>query len=203
MIDEQMGHVSFGRALKDYLRGYVDFRGRSTRAGYWWVQLILFLIWLALLIWLTAVIIMSFTVGIAGNGFTRLGIPAIIAVVFFLATILPSLALKVRRYRDAGLRGRGTAVILILQYAIATTTGIEQYQQMSYVFAHMERAAQTAMMPNGFSLFLSFTSTALGLFLFVLTLLPSNTMVTSSKNGFVRFFIREKVVPPADAGDVA
>jgi hypothetical protein len=35
-------------------------------------------------------------------------------------------------------------------------------------------------------------SLAFGLFFFVLTVLPSDTMLTSSDNAFVRFFIRSK-----------
>ncbi len=195
MIDEKMGQVSFGRSLKDYFRGYVDFLGRSTRAGYWWVQLVLALVWLVLIGWLTVVVIKAFTVGVAGRGFVSFGVPLVLAAIIFLGTFLPTLALEVRRYRDAGLRGRGTAVIMILQYAIAMTTGVEQYQQSAYLLAHMERTmAQAAFPASGFSLFLSFASTAVGLFLFVLTLLPSDTMVTTSQNGFVRFFIRERPI---------
>lgn len=40
-INEAPGQVSFGRAFKDFFIGYFDFKGRTTRAGYWWVTLIL------------------------------------------------------------------------------------------------------------------------------------------------------------------
>lgn len=38
---EEKGKVTFGQAFKDYFRGYVDFKGRTTRAGYWWMTLVL------------------------------------------------------------------------------------------------------------------------------------------------------------------
>ena len=43
-INEVPGQVSFGRALKDFFIGYIDFKGRTTRAGYWWMTLILMII---------------------------------------------------------------------------------------------------------------------------------------------------------------
>ncbi|MHC5811788.1 DUF805 domain-containing protein, partial [Lactococcus lactis] len=43
-INEVPGQVSFGRALKDFFIGYIDFKGRMTRTGYWWMTLILMII---------------------------------------------------------------------------------------------------------------------------------------------------------------
>jgi hypothetical protein len=60
MINEKAGQVSFGRAFKDYFRGYVEFLGRTTRAGFWWVQLLMFFVWLALFGWLMVTIISAF-----------------------------------------------------------------------------------------------------------------------------------------------
>lgn len=33
-INEVPGQVSFGRAFNDFFIGYIDFKGRTTRAGY-------------------------------------------------------------------------------------------------------------------------------------------------------------------------
>ena len=41
---EQNRKVTFLQAIKDFFRGYVDFKGRTTRAGYWWVSFVLIII---------------------------------------------------------------------------------------------------------------------------------------------------------------
>ena len=62
-------------AYKNFFKNFAEFTGRSTRPDYWWV-------WLGNLI---------------------LSIPFwIIYFIFGLALLLPSLALMVRRLRDAG-----------------------------------------------------------------------------------------------------
>ncbi|ALS00929.1 hypothetical protein ATZ33_05965 [Enterococcus silesiacus] len=40
-IHQIQGQVTFGKAIGDFFKGYFDFKGRTTRAGYWWVTLIL------------------------------------------------------------------------------------------------------------------------------------------------------------------
>lgn len=43
MINEK-GKITFKQAWVDFWKGYVDFGGRSTRAGYWWIQLLIYLL---------------------------------------------------------------------------------------------------------------------------------------------------------------
>ena len=43
-IQEVPGKVTIKTAFRDYFKGYFDFMGRSTRAGYWWVMGIIILI---------------------------------------------------------------------------------------------------------------------------------------------------------------
>ena len=40
----ESGKVTFGQAWKDFWKGYVDFKGISTRAGFWWAMLDYFII---------------------------------------------------------------------------------------------------------------------------------------------------------------
>ena len=72
--------MSFGPAIAAGFRNYSNFTGAASRSEFWWFQLFLVL---------------------AGAGvgaiFDDLG------VVWFLATIVPYLAIGVRRLRDAGL----------------------------------------------------------------------------------------------------
>ena len=88
-------------AYKKFWKGYVDFEGRSTRSDYWFVVLANFLLIMALYI---AAIIFA----VAGRNQPG-SLPNIIAYIFLIliilyafATILPSLAIQVRRLRDAG-----------------------------------------------------------------------------------------------------
>ena len=85
-------------AYKSFFKGYVDFAGRSTRSEYWWI-------------WLGNMILYIPFFFAYGNAISNpqdegaligLGGTAIIYMVIGLALLLPSLALMVRRLRDAG-----------------------------------------------------------------------------------------------------
>ena len=85
-------------AYKSFFKGYVDFAGRSTRSEYWWV-------WLGNMI-LYIPFFLSYGNALANSrkesALITLGFIAIIYFIFGLAILLPSLALMVRRLRDAG-----------------------------------------------------------------------------------------------------
>lgn len=190
---EESGKVRFGQALKDYFRGYVEFRGRSTRAGYWWMQLVLGLVALIFVGWFIWALVDLFSHLTRGFNLAGFVVPLVLLLVFGLGTFLPTLALRVRRFRDAGLRGRGTAVLIGLQVAISGTVSFAQYSQFSSVIDHAGNLAAQTPKLSSFALLLVFISYALSLFMFVVTVLPSDVMTTKSKNGFWRFFLREKV----------
>ena len=85
-------------AYKNFFKCYVDFAGRSTRSDYWWI-------------WLGNMILYIPFFFAYGNAISNpqdegaligLGGTAIIYMVIGLALLLPSLALMVRRLRDAG-----------------------------------------------------------------------------------------------------
>ena len=85
-------------AYKSFFKGYVDFAGRSTRSEYWWV-------WLGNMI-LYIPFFLTYGNALANSrnksALIALGFIAIIYFIFGLALLLPSLALMVRRLRDAG-----------------------------------------------------------------------------------------------------
>ena len=87
------------RAYKNFFKGYADFTGRSTRLDFWWV-------WLKNSILFLPLYIFYFQMALKDSRETDpiLGV-AIISVYMILAIVLftPSLAVKVRRLRDAGL----------------------------------------------------------------------------------------------------
>ena len=87
------------QAYKNFLKGYVDFTGRATRSEYWWVWLMNHILFLPLYIfWF------QMALNDAEETDPILGV-AIISIYMILAIVLfiPSLAVKVRRLRDAGL----------------------------------------------------------------------------------------------------
>ena len=86
------------QAYKNFFKGYADFTGRATRSDFWWVWLMNSILFLPLYIF-------YFQMALKDSRETDpiLGV-AIISVYMILAIVLftPSLAVKVRRLRDAG-----------------------------------------------------------------------------------------------------
>ena len=87
------------QAYKNFFKGYVDFTGRSTRPEYWWVWLMNNILFLPLYIFY-----FQMAWNDAGETDPILGV-AIISIYMILGIVFftPSLAVKVRRLRDAGL----------------------------------------------------------------------------------------------------
>ena len=88
-------------AYKKFWKGYVDFKGRSTRSDYWFAcsaHLLIFFTWYLLLA--------VFERMVAETGSSDLfTIGVILLLIFFaygVAAVLPGIALTVRRLRDAG-----------------------------------------------------------------------------------------------------
>ena len=88
-------------AYKKFWKGYVDFEGRSTRSDYWFVYLVNVLITFAYFL-LQAVF--GGLVAVTESSFLAV-ISLILLLIFFaygIAAFLPTIALTVRRLRDAG-----------------------------------------------------------------------------------------------------
>lgn len=87
------------QAYKNFFKGYADFTGRATRSDFWWVWLMNSILFLPLYIFWFQIALND-----AEETDPILGV-AIISVYMILAIVLftPSLAVKVRRLRDAGL----------------------------------------------------------------------------------------------------
>ena len=88
-------------AYKKFWKGYVDFEGRSTRSDYWFAYLAHVLIFFAYYL-LDAVFERMVSATGSMDVFT---ISVILLLIFFaygIATVLPGLAITVRRLRDAG-----------------------------------------------------------------------------------------------------
>lgn len=87
------------RAYKKYWVGYVDFKGRSTRSDYWLAVLANTIVSIILF----TVIIVVIVFDSPGSDYhVILNLLYGLAMVYFFATYIPSIALQVRRLRDAG-----------------------------------------------------------------------------------------------------
>lgn len=87
------------RAYKKYWMGYVDFTGRSSRSDYWLAVLANTIVSIILF----TVIIVVIVFDSPGSDYhVILNLLYGLAMVYFFATYIPSIALQVRRLRDAG-----------------------------------------------------------------------------------------------------
>ena len=94
-------------AYKNFFKNYAEFTGRSTRPDYWWVWLGNFILSIPFWIIYFYTVFLSAVMDSVGEtvseaAFMVLGLVVIIYVVFYLAILVPTLALSVRRLRDAG-----------------------------------------------------------------------------------------------------
>ena len=85
-------------AYKNFFRGFLDFTGRSTRPDFWWV-------WLMNNVFCIPLYIIYFQMILNdGKEVDPISGVAILSlyIILFMVLFIPSLALKVRRLRDAG-----------------------------------------------------------------------------------------------------
>ena len=94
-------------AYKNFFKNYAEFTGRSTRPDFWWVWLgnlilsIPFWIIYFYIVYLSTVMD-SVSDSASEATFMVLGLVVIIYAIFYLAILVPTIALSVRRLRDAG-----------------------------------------------------------------------------------------------------
>lgn len=86
------------QAYKNFFKGYADFTGRSTRSDFWWVWLMNNILFLPLYIFYFQMALKDSRETDPILGVAIISIYMILGIVFFT----PSLAVKVRRLRDAG-----------------------------------------------------------------------------------------------------
>jgi len=108
--------IGFLNAISLFYRRYFDFQGRSSRAEYWWIQL---LFWMSLVAYFVMVMIIMALAGelnpeplpdgsdpeISEGLSLLIGFSAIFYALFMIGSIIPSIALTVRRFHDRNLSG--------------------------------------------------------------------------------------------------
>jgi uncharacterized membrane protein YhaH (DUF805 family) len=91
--------MGFGEALKSFWTNYANFKGRARRSEYWFIQLFLIVTNLA------AAIIDFVLLGSDVDRFIANGGGGLVGLVWILATIVPALAVLVRRLHDTSRSG--------------------------------------------------------------------------------------------------
>lgn len=103
--------ISFRQAIGRFFKKYADFTGRAGRGEYWW--------------WILASVIISVilqTITSAGISYDAYGnqvnspvavFGGVLLIVYVLGTIVPSLALAVRRLHDANFSGLLVLLLLV------------------------------------------------------------------------------------------
>lgn len=117
---QEQGKVPFLQAFTDFFRGYFDFGGRSTRAGYWWLTPLISIIQAVLLIMPTLSFLRYMYTPLPTylwdtQTYTALNVLGI-SVALFLE--IPKLALLFRRFRDAGLTTTSNTLIFIFYMTV-------------------------------------------------------------------------------------
>lgn len=97
--------VGFVDAVKMFFGRYTDFQGRSSRSEYWWVQLFNFLIMIIPMVLLMGAMGGDIQAMESGSFPPGAMLPLILIGVYFLAIIIPSIALAVRRFHDLNQTG--------------------------------------------------------------------------------------------------
>lgn len=97
--------ISFGGAVKRFFQKYARFDGRASRSEYWWAALGLGLV--------TLVLYALTFVGLAAQSGVLTGIFGMIFFLYFLAILIPSIALTVRRLHDANFSGWFYLLVLV------------------------------------------------------------------------------------------
>ncbi|EHK9412222.1 DUF805 domain-containing protein [Enterococcus faecalis] len=167
---EQKGKVTFRQAIKDFFRGYVDFKGRTTRAGYWWASLALIIV--------AIVTAIMFFFGLFANNMNG-SIPMLLPfIIFVLVAFIPNISMSVRRYRDVGLTGWGTLCLWIVYFLLS---------QINYNYGWDSVAEEIVFSTNPM---ITFVTAIINIFMVLLTIFPTDMLTVSSENRILRFFFR-------------
>lgn len=93
-------NVDFQTAVRMFFANYTNFKGRSTRAEYWWAMLFVAIV----------SIILSVICGILGLGETGANI---VSGIWSLCVLLPNIAVGVRRLHDVDKAGGWYFICLV------------------------------------------------------------------------------------------
>lgn len=112
-LDQPAYNCTIGEAFIRFWKKYATFKGRASRGEFWWWVLCTFIIQIAF------AVIFALLGAIIGSN-TANGMQNFVNTIWVLATIVPSLALSVRRLHDTNKAG----TTLVILYAIDFIGGV-------------------------------------------------------------------------------
>ena len=122
--------MGFAEAVKSFWSNYATFKGRARRSEYWFIQLFLII---------TNVAVAAIDLALMNGDVDRFianGGGGIVGLVWILVTIVPALAVLVRRLHDTGKRGWWVlmgfvpfagAIVLFVFTVLDSTPGENKY----------------------------------------------------------------------------
>jgi uncharacterized membrane protein YhaH (DUF805 family) len=120
-------NVGFGEAPNLFFKNYANFQGRSSRGAFWW--------WV--LVSLIAGFVLGFIDGMINPSLAMSAVPiGPVSGIFLLATLIPNIALGMRRLHDTDKSGWWLlislipfvgAIVLIVFYILPGTAGDNKF----------------------------------------------------------------------------
>ncbi len=98
--------MGFVQAVKSFYRNYFNFKGRSSRSEYWWPALLMAIFYIPL-------IIINEQIGPSGTVGGLELVVLIVTLLFFLVSIIPSIAVTIRRLHDQNRSGWWVLISLV------------------------------------------------------------------------------------------
>ena len=99
-LDQPLRGATIGQAFSRFWKKYATFSGRASRSEYWWMTLISVIV---------SVVISAIGIAAAGGDVaaanSSTGVDDLLTGIWGLATLIPSLALAVRRLHDTNRSG--------------------------------------------------------------------------------------------------
>ncbi|WP_145115598.1 DUF805 domain-containing protein [Staphylococcus argensis] len=112
---------------KAFWQYYIDFKGESTRQNFW-VPMIIHII----VVFVVALLgLMSFLTGVVALSATLFALIGLL----LLATIIPTIALTVRRFHDAGRTTRSALILIIVMLLSWFAFDLSRHDALAIVFA--------------------------------------------------------------------
>ena len=167
--------MSFGAAIASVFRKYAVFRGVAIRSEYWWFTLFSFLVAVAINLLMTAT-------GEDGID-SQFGLASMISLVWSLGTLIPSLAVTVRRFHDAGFSGKWLWLYVVpvvgLVFAIGNAVPVILGMLQGALVGEELAAAVVGLV--GVAAIPLVAGLAISIFALIVTLLPSKSAAQGNK----------------------
>ncbi len=145
-------------AVKSVFTKYATFRGTASRSEYWWWAL-------------ASTIVAGVLNALTGDLDNPNMAASTLALVWAVGTLIPTIAVTVRRFHDAGLSGKWLLTLLIPLFAVIASIS----QIVGVIDATVEFSDDTVLAIAGALVPTILTALAVGLFQLIVTLLPSKT----------------------------